>query len=103
MGKGIVLTYLEDLEAEIIKKDQLISQMEDELKELHHDEEMFRNMSVRLWQLLDNIDTLDDTCKENDEAYRINARFQAQQRTAYMESPDGNSLEVTGYGKIVLV
>jgi hypothetical protein len=96
------MTYEQDLEAEIIKKDNLIAQMEDELKELHRDEKMFRIMSVRLWELLDNIDTLDDSCRENDSSFRSQAMFLAQQRAAYMESPDGQVLEVTGHGKIVL-
>ena len=41
-----------------------------------------------LWDLLDNIDTLDDACKANDLTFRDSARIQ-QQRRYEVSTSDG--------------
>lgn len=46
----------------------------------------------RLWQLLDNIDTLDDSCRDNDVAFRREARKQQKQRFEIAESHNGQTL-----------
>lgn len=54
----------------------------------------YKQMAEALWQLLDDIDTIDDIAKTNDHAYREAARRTQQKRFQYMTSPDGYRLEV---------
>lgn len=60
-------------------------------------EELMR-IAEFLWQLLDNIDTLDDSCKDNDHAFRVQARAQ-QQRRWEVGTSDGYSITLREGGK----
>ena len=40
----------------------------------------WRNVAMDLWRVLDNIDTLDDACKENDVFFRKNTIEQVKKR-----------------------
>lgn len=40
----------------------------------------WRNVAMDLWRILDNIDTLDDVCKDNDTEFRNQAIIQAKKR-----------------------
>lgn len=40
----------------------------------------WRNVAMDLWRVLDNIDTLDDACKDNDSTFRKNAITQVKKR-----------------------
>lgn len=65
------------------------------LEELHAAEtqrDQFKARAERLWQLLDNIDTLDDSCRDNDAAFRREARKQQKQRFEIAVSYDGQTL-----------
>ena len=42
--------------------------------------EHWRNVAFDLWRVLDNIDTLDDACKDNDSEFRKHAIIQATKR-----------------------
>jgi len=42
--------------------------------------------AARLWQLLDNIDTLDDSCREHDDLFRERTRSQQQKRFEIADS-----------------
>lgn len=48
--------------------------------------ELERGRAERLWELLDNIDTQDDACRDNDAAFRRAARRQMKLRGAFLES-----------------
>ncbi len=43
-------------------------------EQLKAERDRFKAHAERLWQLLDNIDTLDDSCRDNDMAFRLNTR-----------------------------
>lgn len=53
--------------------------------------------AAQLWQLLDDIDTLDDACKGNTEAYRNGVRQFVKKRHALLES-DGYTLKRPQHG-----
>ena len=48
-----------------------------------------------LWDLLDNIDTLDDACKDDDAAFRNLTREQ-QQRRFEISTSDGYTVQFNG-------
>ena len=50
-----------------------------------------RNIAINLWQMLDDIDTLDDSCRDNDKAFRDATRKRQQLRHKFMVS-DGYNL-----------
>jgi len=52
---------------------------------------MLQMMTSHLWSLLDDIDTLDDACKSNDEAFRILTR-EVQMRRHKTLTSDGYNL-----------
>jgi hypothetical protein len=49
--------------------------------------------AIQLWNLLDRIDTLDDSCRENAEVFRAYAREHLAKRHAVLQS-DGYSLKI---------
>lgn len=51
----------------------------------------WEDIAKTLWQLLDDIDTLDDACKSNDEAFRKLTYKTQQKRHKYLVS-DGYNL-----------
>lgn len=51
----------------------------------------FKSYSDQLWQLLDNIDTLDDSCKSDDAAFRRSVRKLQKLRFDFADS-DGYEL-----------
>lgn len=50
-----------------------------------------RVVCIELWKLLDNIDTLDDACKDDNARFRDLVRDQQQKRFKYIVS-DGHEL-----------
>jgi len=50
-------------------------------------------IATRLWQLLDDIDTLDDSCRDNDALFRERVREIQKRRHLYLTSLDGQTLE----------
>ena len=56
-----------------------------------NDPSVLRCMVVSLWQLLDNIDTLDDACRDSDESFRALARNCQKERHQILTS-DGYEL-----------
>lgn len=52
----------------------------------------FKAAAEALWQLLDDIDTMDDMAKGDDVAYRRGVRKLHQQRASWATSPDGQIL-----------
>lgn len=48
--------------------------------------------AVALWKMLDDIDTLDDACRESDLVFRVSARWVARRRFELATSPDGMRL-----------
>jgi hypothetical protein len=48
--------------------------------------------AFRLWRLLDDIDTLDDSCRNNDAAFRDLVRRVQQRRFSLMTGEDFDSL-----------
>jgi len=65
------------------EKQKLIHEVKDVLK--------LQGMVIDLWTLLDDIDTLDDACKSNNEAFRRLAR-ETQQRRHKTLTSDGYNL-----------
>jgi len=55
----------------------------------------WRERAEKLWQLLDNIDTLDDSCKDSDAAYRNHSRKYLRARFEILTS-DGYDLYLPG-------
>lgn len=53
----------------------------------------YKKIAEALWMLLDNIDTLDDSCRENDAAFRRLSRVQLKKRFEHLES-DGYKLSL---------
>ena len=51
-------------------------------------------MAKALWGLLDDIDTLDDACRDNDANFRKLVRHIQKRRHEYLVSRDGQTLEV---------
>lgn len=47
-----------------------------------------------LWQLLDDIDTLDDSCRENDAVFRERVRHAQKKRWA-IHNPDARGMAAT--------
>lgn len=56
-----------------------------------------RKRAELLWQLLDNIDTLDDSCRSDDAAFRRLARKHLNARHELLTS-DGRDLHTPGGG-----
>jgi len=54
--------------------------------------EQFESAAASLWHLLDNIDTLDDACKDSDLDFRNAVRKQQQARGGIANSYDGHTL-----------
>lgn len=52
----------------------------------------YKEMACKLWQLLDDISTLDDACKENDASFRKQAMKCAEKRNSFLHSDDGYRL-----------
>lgn len=52
-----------------------------------------QEMARKLWGLLDDIDTLDDACREHDGMYRNAVRIRQKQRHLVLTSLDGYTLE----------
>ncbi|MCK5606923.1 hypothetical protein KAR91_33785 [Candidatus Pacearchaeota archaeon] len=59
------------------------------------DPDLLRKMVVKLWQLLDDIDTLDDSCRDDDLDFRNHTRKYQQRRHAVLHS-DGYNLFFRG-------
>lgn len=51
----------------------------------------YKDIAEKLWQLLDDIDTIDDIVKSNEKAYRDNIRKKVAERFKYLSS-DGYNL-----------
>lgn len=58
-----------------------------------------RERAEALWGLLDNIDTLDDACRNDDGVFRRSSRRYLALRHRYLASHDGQTLEVPDPGK----
>ena len=56
------------------------------------EDELKSTAAEPLWQLLDDIDTLDDICKSDDAWFRRAAMDLCVRRHAYAQSPDGQTL-----------
>ena len=56
-----------------------------------HDVTKLQGMVTDLWTLLDHIDTLDDACKSNDEAFR-RLTYETQQKRHETLTSDGYHL-----------
>ena len=52
----------------------------------------FKNAAAALWDLLDDIDTLDDSCRDDDAAFRARVRVIQEKREAWAVSPDAQHL-----------
>jgi len=63
------------------------------MKELNLNE--WKKIAIKLWEILDDISTVDDWAKSNDSAYRKAAGKLAEKRSIYLYSPDGYKLEVS--------
>lgn len=50
-----------------------------------------RQRAMRLWDILDDIDTLDDACREHDAAFRKRVREHVHRRFEHFKS-DGHTL-----------
>lgn len=64
----------------------------EELLEAEANPRGWRGVAIKLWELLDDIDTLDDACRENDVTFRAQTRRIVQRRTLFLESRDGQTL-----------
>lgn len=52
----------------------------------------FKDAAAALWDLLDDIDTLDDSCRGDDAAFRAQVRTVQEKREAWAVSPDAQRL-----------
>jgi hypothetical protein len=52
----------------------------------------WKRKAFELWRLLDNIDTLDDACRSNDEQFRNSARLQQRKRFDVVDGPGFDAL-----------
>lgn len=59
------------------------------------DVELLKDICISLWRLLDNIDTAEDMCKDNDKCFRAIARENFAKRYKYLIS-DGYNLFLAG-------
>lgn len=48
--------------------------------------------AFRLWRLLDDIDTLDDACRDNDARFRVLVRNAQRRRFALLDGEDFDAL-----------
>ncbi len=53
----------------------------------------FKDAAEALWQLLDDIDTQDDACRDNDALFRTRVRELQKKREDWAVSSDGQTLE----------
>ncbi len=60
----------------------------------------WKEITFKLWGLLDDISTLDDVCKKNHSAFRRQAYDIAGKRDEYMYSPDGYKLIKSKSGRM---
>lgn len=56
---------------------------------------MLRDMVRKLWELLDDVDTMDDACKFSDVTFRNNTRVLINKRAGVLTS-DGYNLYLPG-------
>jgi hypothetical protein len=79
-------------EPQVVKEGQYgWSKPYQEVLELHQSHDRFKEAAVRLWQLLDDIDSLDDGCRGNDPAFRELVREKIQKRYQFAEA-DGYAI-----------
>jgi len=52
----------------------------------------------RLWQIIDDIDTLDDACKSNDAVFRARVQEKVKERFQYFTSDGYKLFKVTPEG-----
>jgi hypothetical protein len=62
------------------------------MSEQRSNESDYKGAAEALWQLLDDISTLDDACKSNDAVFRKAVRTVAERRGDHAHSYDGQTL-----------
>lgn len=67
-----------------------------QLAEARESERAAVERSVKLWALLDDIDTLDDTCRGHDDLFRTLTRAAQQERYAIMTGEEWDAARQTG-------
>lgn len=84
---------------DLLNRGKLVDEATKMARQSYRDELIYYQKAASLlWQMLDNVDTLDDSCKSNEEAYRKAVRCEVQKRFRILVSDGYRLFPVTPEG-----